>query len=65
MIKGRTSGLQSSLSMQRLDRELSPERKRGSTEMLINDIQTIKAKEEKTKTTEQLLHDLTLNLDED
>ena len=34
MMQNRSSGLQSSVSMQRLDRELSPERIRGSTQMI-------------------------------
>ena len=48
--------------MQRLDRELSPERKRGTSNDQVDD--DGKPKED-AKTTEQLIADLTLNLEED
>ena len=53
--------------MQRLDRELSPDRARGSpTKQFDDEGKPIESKPAETKiTTEQMIHDLTLDLEDE
>jgi len=65
----RSPNLNSSISMQRLDREFSPERKRGSIEQILNDDENARAsatavpKDSLAITTEQMIRDLVIDSD--
>ena len=69
MMQNRSSGLQSSISMQRLDRELSPDRTRGGSLAKFDEegnlIENKSPPKDPQKTTEQLIHELTLDVDDE